>query len=251
MRRHKLYVQHNADVFLAMSGKAAEALRIEGVEQQRIRMHFPGIDLQHFCPQSRPGVGPFLPWRRDDTLRILLVGNIVPSKGVREFILAAAEVVTRRTFTDRVEFALVGNGDVALVSRMVTRLGLQDVVVHQAAIPYADMPRLHASADLFVLPSIPTPVWEEQFGMVLAESMACGKPVISTHSGAIPEVVGDAGVLVPPYDHHALADAIIDLGADETRRIHLGERAAVRARDMFDREDFTSYVHTVYQNLLG
>ncbi len=213
-------------------------------------MRFPGINLEHFRPLPRPDKDSQLPWRHDGVLRVLLVGNMVPGKGIREFITAIADVSARAALAGRVEFALVGNGDIALVNRMVSSLRLQDIVSHKMAIPYDAMPRLYASADLFVLPSIPTPVWEEQFGMVLAESMACGKAVISTHSGAIPEVIGDAGVLVPPYDYRALADAMADLLLDDRKRNQLGERGAVRAREMFDSAAFASDMHALYTDLL-
>ncbi len=203
-----------------MSGKAADALASKGSHASRIRVHLPGINLEHFHPLPRQGQDSQLPWRHDDALRVLLVGNMVPGKGIREFIMAIADVAARAALAGRVEFALVGNGDIALVNRMVSSLRLQDIVTHKMAIPYDAMPRLYASTDLFVLPSIPTPVWEEQFGMVLAESMACGKAVISTQSGAIPEVVGDTGVLVPPYDYRALADAMADPLLDDRKRVH-------------------------------
>ena len=101
----------------------------------------------------------------------------------------------------------------------------------------------------FVLPSVPTQSWEEQFGMVLAESMACGKAIISTRSGAIPEVVGDAGVVVAPADYHALAAAIMDLLLDDRRRDRLGVQAAERARALFDPQQFANNVLRKYEEL--
>ncbi len=66
--------------------------------------------------------------------------------------------------------------------------------------------RLYAKATAAVIPSV-----YEGFGLPVGEAMACGVPVISTTGGALPEVVGDAGILVPPADHHALADAILKI----------------------------------------
>ena len=62
----------------------------------------------------------------------------------------------------------------------------------------AEMSHFYSSLDVLVVPSLPTPGWEEQFGRVVVEAMAVGVPVVSTTSWSLPEVVGDAGVLVPP-----------------------------------------------------
>jgi glycosyltransferase involved in cell wall biosynthesis len=80
--------------------------------------------------------------------------------------------------------------------------------------------------------------------------MACGKPVISTLSGAIPEVVGEAGILVPPYDCDALAEAMRMLLGDATRRTLLGEAAEDRARRMFSATQFAQRVFGLYQELV-
>ena len=234
-----------------MSQRAADALRMEGVDERRTG-HFPGIDLQRFRPLPRPASMEGLPWRRDHGLRVLLVGSITPAKGIREFLMAAAELAKMPALRNRVEFALVGKTDSdGFLPRMISALGVQDVVTHQSAVAYAEMPGRYASADLFVLPSIPTPVWEEQFGMVLAESMACGRAVVSTRSGAIPEVVGDAGRPVPPYDHLGLADAIADLLLNEKKRHRVGDYAATRARELFDCQRFADDMYTLYTELLA
>ena len=179
------------------------------------------------------------------------MGRIDRGKGIIYLLLAAAEIARMPSLAGRVEFALVGNGDAALVHRMLHSLRLQDIVTLRGMLPYASMPQVQASADVFVLPSIPTPHWEEQFGLVLAESMACGQAVVSTHSGAIPEVVGDAGLLVPPCDHRALADAIACLLLDDSTRAQLGARAAARAREQFDANVFAARLYEIYEGLLA
>jgi glycosyltransferase involved in cell wall biosynthesis len=76
--------------------------------------------------------------------------------------------------------------------------------------------------------------WQEQFGMVLAEAMASGTPVISTMSGSIPEVVGDAAVLIPPGDYNALADNVMKLIEDSAIRDDFSKKGRARAEEVFN-----------------
>jgi glycosyltransferase involved in cell wall biosynthesis len=88
--------------------------------------------------------------------------------------------------------------------------------------------------DVMVLPSRSIPTWREQFGRVLTEAMACGTPLIGSSCGAIPEVIGDAGLIVPEEDHLALAGALDRLAGDGRLRERLSERALARTREHFD-----------------
>jgi glycosyltransferase involved in cell wall biosynthesis len=111
------------------------------------------------------------------------------------------------------------------------------------------MPLIHNLADVFVLPSQPALRWQEQFGYVLVESMACGKPVLSTESGSIAEVVGNAGVLVPPNDYLALSRALERLIGSSSLRQELGTKARSRAEEMFDVRRVALQFKNHYENL--
>jgi len=96
-----------------------------------------------------------------------------------------------------------------------------------------DIPEYYAACDLFVLPSITR---QEAFGIVLLEAMSSGKPVISTNISGMPYVVGDAGIVVPPKDADALADAITKILTDNDLRIKMGRRARERVEKEFNKE---------------
>lgn len=86
--------------------------------------------------------------------------------------------------------------------------------------------------------------------MVLVESLACGTPVLSTTSGSIPEIVGEAGVLVPPADHVALYLALKGLLLDPVRREELGRMGRRRAEARFDRRLVAKQIGEAYASLL-
>lgn len=106
--------------------------------------------------------------------------------------------------------------------------------------PVPDARDAYSAADVFCLPS-----HYEAFGLVLLEAMAQGRPVVATTAGGMPEVVGDAGVTVPPRDPDALAAALTRLLADAEERRRLGEKGAARARG-FLWEDVAASLEGVY-----
>jgi glycosyltransferase involved in cell wall biosynthesis len=109
------------------------------------------------------------------------------------------------------------------------------------------MPGQYAKADLFVLPSR-----RESFGLVLAEAMAAGLPVIATQVGAIPEVVkdGETGILVPPEDPSALANAVSDLLDHPRVMKDMGTRGRERAEKHFTWDKVAQRVVRTYHQIL-
>jgi glycosyltransferase involved in cell wall biosynthesis len=96
------------------------------------------------------------------------------------------------------------------------------------------MPSVYRAADVVVVPSKSIPHWQEQFGMVVAEAMASGLPVIGSDSGAIPEVLGSAGVVVRAGSVPALTEALDSLLADDAARRRMGAAARRRAVETLD-----------------
>jgi glycosyltransferase involved in cell wall biosynthesis len=102
-----------------------------------------------------------------------------------------------------------------------------------------------------VLPSIATRTVQEQFGIALIEAMASGKPVLSTHCGAIDEVVGPAGLLVQANDYYRLAEGLRALALDAELRDRLGSEARERVQRLFTREVIGGQVASAYAQVLG
>jgi glycosyltransferase involved in cell wall biosynthesis len=217
-RRYRELVLAETDLFLPATERAAQALRLEGVAPGRMTVCPPGIDTGRFAapppdppPEEHTIVSPGrLVWEKghQDVLRALAAlhrGLVTPSDG---------QVVRPRLL-------IVGSGpEERRLREHAAELGLAGAVEIRG-VPYEQMPAVFAGASAMVLASqssataayhlfdVPHAFWEEQFGMVLAEAMAAGLAIVSTTSGAIPEVL--AGVpadLVAPGDWMGIAHAL-------------------------------------------
>lgn len=211
-RRYRREVLEATDLFLATTERAAEALALEGVPPDRVRVSPPGIDVDHFSRScSRPAA--------DEPHLVLSIGRLVWEKGHQDLLRALA-LLERRGRRD-VRVLVVGTGPEEGRLRAVARdLGVADRVELRGFVPHDQVPALLAQASCLVLASLPTPYWEEQFGMVLTEAMAARVPVVAAASGAIPEVAGGYGTLFPSGDWVGLAQVLAEgplAGAPGTR----------------------------------
>ncbi|HEY2957427.1 MAG TPA: glycosyltransferase [Actinomycetota bacterium] len=177
-----------------------------------------GVDVERFAPGpdgDRPaGARPLL---------VGYVGRLTPEKGVDVLLRAAAGQPAW-------SLRIVGDGPAREeLRRLAAGLGLARRVEFTAALPHHRLPELYRTIDVLAVPSRPTPRWQEQFCRVAVEAMASGVPVVASASGSLPEVVGDAGVLVPAGDPAALAAALLDLAERPARRRELGDRGRRRS----------------------
>ncbi len=184
---------------------------------KRFRIVPNGINTDLFYP---------LPDVQRDSHRIIVTNSAdTPLKGLVYLLHAIAEIRRRRP----VRLVVIGqpkpNGT---IERLVRKLNLADQVSFTGRISSAAFVREYARAGMAVVPSV-----YEGFGLPAGEAMACGVPVIATTGGALPEVVGDAGILVPPRDIPALAAAIEDLPDDPAKAVALGQRGYQRVQAHF------------------
>lgn len=229
----KKYVMSKVDMFLPFTKMAKKVLEIEGIEKNKISVIYPGVDTQRFKPGDKSKILMSKYNIHENCFVILYVGKLVSWKGVHNLIYLA-KILTNKGFKDFV-IAVAGRG--AQKENMIKIIKESKTEEHFRFldfISYEEMPDVYRIADLFILPSYPTMTWQEQFGMVLIEAMATGKPIISTMSGAIPEVVGNAGILIPPGDFFALANAVIDLIENSNLRETLGKIGRERVEKLFN-----------------
>lgn len=252
LARRAAFVRERTDVFHARSERARQALVTEGIGPERVQVVGHGVDLARFHPGDRDPEVARQAGIENGAFVILFVGRLVWTKGIFALVDAAALLLRDPAFRalDPV-FVLVGSGpERARLEQRLELLGLADHFRLLGRRPYGEIPDLHRLADLFVLPSIPSRTILEQFGIALVEAMATGTPVISTHCGAIDEVVGEAGVLVQPNDALRLAEAIRSLTFDDDRSARLGRAGLERARAKFSREEIARGLSAIYRAAL-
>jgi glycosyltransferase involved in cell wall biosynthesis len=177
-----------------------------------------GVDVERFTPAAwRSGREP------SRELEVGYVGRLTPEKGVDVLLRAAAG-------NPRWRVRIVGDGPVrAGLERLAGELGVADRSRFVAPLDHAHLPHLYRELDVLAVPSLPTRRWVEQFCRVAVEAMASGVPIVASASGSLPEVVGDAGLLIPPGDPDALAAALRQLADEPERRQELGRRGRIRA----------------------
>jgi GT2 family glycosyltransferase len=151
------------------------------------------------------------------------LGRLVPEKGPGLLISAAAA-------QPRLRLRIAGVGPMAAeLQADAARLGIADRVEFAGAVEPQNVPAFYHSIDVLAVPSVPTSRWTEQFGRVAVEAMACGVPVVASDAGALPDVVGGAGIVVPHGDSAALRDALVE--AAGPRRTQLQAAGHERARE--------------------
>jgi len=168
---------------------------------EKIHVIYEGID-ERFHPASDAEIARVKAEYSPDRPWLLMVGTLEPRKN-HAAAIRALRILKREGFPHRL-LCVGGKGWLfGQVNAIVAELGLTNDVVFAGYAPDQDLPALYSGADCSLVPSL-----YEGFGFPVLEAMACNAPVVSSNTSSLPEVAGDAALLVPPTDHQALADAI-------------------------------------------
>jgi len=212
-------VLRRADGAHAPNADVPPILRAKGMTRQPISVIPLGVDVERFSgalpmplEQARPRVG--------------FVGRLEPVKGLDALLAAFGQLKTGGSLL------IAGDGS---ERDRVRQAAAGDERIHLLPpISFSEVGSFLKALDVLVLPSVTLlPLHREQFGRVLVEAMAAGVPVIGSSSGAIPEVIGDAGLVVPEGDVAGLGQAIDAVLSDAELRQSLIERGSQRARTHF------------------
>lgn len=196
-----------------------------GVERERLAVAYNGVS-----PRFQPVAADVASQRVRDELNIegpyaLFVGKLEPRKNVMRLLEAFAQF--RRDTGSDTKLLLAGNRTkvTPAIEGLIARLDLGEAVVRPGYVHSDLLTSLYSAARMFVLPSL----WEG-FGIPIVEAMACGTPVLTSDTTCLPEIAGDAAVIVDPHSTTSIAEGLAHLDSSEALRQGLTRRGFDRAR---------------------
>ena len=227
-----------APIAIAGNVNASTVLRGKGYAGEIAVIPQFGVDPETFSP------GP-LHDTTDDPFVVGYAGGLLPEKGVDLLLRACASL--ERDW----RLLLAGEGDEQpALQQLAGELGIGERVSFVGRIAGQAMADFYRRLDVFVLPSRSTPNWQEQFGRVLIEAMACGVPVIGSDSGEIPRVIGDAGLIFPEDDVSGLAEHLQRLHEQPVLAAELAQMGRDRVLTHFTIQSVARRTVEVYEKLL-
>jgi glycosyltransferase involved in cell wall biosynthesis len=209
---------------------AVATASLEGIRAAGLPRSVPASTLVAGALEPTGPIDPLpLPFERGDGDFVVgFAGSVIERKGWKVLVEALRRLPA--------EFRLVVAGDgeqLPELERRAAEPGLVGRLHHVGLLPKARLWSFYAALDCLAVPSLTTARWKEQFGGVIADGMVMGLPVVGSSSGAIPEVLGPAGLVVPEDDAEALAAALARLRDDPALRERLGEEGRNRFRREF------------------
>ena len=180
-----------------------------GLKKEVMKVILNGIDTEAFFPDENIKKIPF---------RIVTSASAdVPLKGLDYLLEAFSEVI--KIYPDSTLQIIGSSKQGGHTSRKINDLNIKEKVQFNNDLTFKEVRDLYCSADVVVIPSL-----YEGFGFAIGEAMACRVPVITTSGGAIPEVIGDCGILVSPGNSKELEEAMLKLLPDEDQKSSLAEK---------------------------
>ena len=231
------WVLHHVDHAIAGTQSAADVWKAKGYQGEISVIAQFGVDTELFHPVENQPEHPFT---------IGAVARLVPEKGLDVLIRACAALESDW------RLRVVGGGpERVTLEELAHKWGVADRIEFVGQVPSALMPELMPTFDVLVVPSLTRPNWKEQFGpRATIEAMACGVAVIGSDSGAIPDVIGDAGMIVPEGDVKALTSALNWLRAEPELRKRYARMGRERVLSRYTHAQVAAATVDVYQKML-
>jgi glycosyltransferase involved in cell wall biosynthesis len=213
-----------ADALTAVSENTRQdAIRLLGVPPEKITTTPLGVDSSFQVIQDQLLLSQVREKYHLPEKFILYVGHVEPRKNLPLLVRAYRALIDQGATPPLIIAGGFGWG-YEQVLKEIEALGLQEHIRFLGYVPQSDLPVIYNLASLFVYPTL-----YEGFGLPALEAMACGVPVVTTEVASLPEVVGDAAVLVPPGDQQALVTAMKEVLSDPGLRLELSRRGPTRA----------------------
>ena len=226
------FVAKRLKKIVAPSNSSIEDIKNEfKVDENQMERVMNGIDLNTFYPDSKIQKIPF---------KLVTVASAdVPLKGL-DYLLEALSILVK-VYPD-ISLSVIGEQKRGgHTERLLKKLNLEERVNFFSNLTQADLRRTYCEAEIAIIPSL-----YEGFGFAAIEAMACGVPLISTSGGALPEVIKDTGILIPPKNVKEIYNSVDFLLSSPDKARELSEKALKRANSKFSWETIAKKLEKVY-----
>jgi glycosyltransferase involved in cell wall biosynthesis len=213
------------------------------VSPAKVTLVYPGVDKQ-FKPIDREAARQLIAEQYGIRAPfVLTVGVIQPRKNLPRLMEAFAKL--KGNWQSEHELVIVGKRGwmESGLERRIQRLGLTGHVILTGYVPYERLPAFYSAAEAFVYPSV-----YEGFGLPPLEAMACGTPVITGDRSSLPEVVGEAGIMVDPYDVDAFIEAMSNVLSSESLKAEMTAQGLKQA-GKFSWDEMARQVSVIYREV--
>lgn len=241
-------VLRSVDAVIAGNCEAVEVLRKKGFGGRVEVLPQFGLNEKYFTKKDVEGLKMEL--KLEDEFIIGFIGRVNKEKGLEDLI----RVGTKPYFTGGanmdIKILIIGDGGYKTeAQRLVRELELEQSVMFLPAVDFNRIVEYYNLMDIMVIPSRTTPQWKEQFGRTIIEAMSCGVPVIGSDSGAIPEVIGEAGLIFKERNVDDLADKISNTINDGKFRSDLIQKGLKRVQENFTTTIIARRTYEIYNTL--
>lgn len=240
---HKMMLKYNlqkADKILSTSHVMAKETNL--YTDKEIEVTPFGIDMEQFKPMDIESL-----FDKNDIV-IGTVKTLEEKYGI-EYLIRAFKIVSDKYQKLPLKLLIVGGGSLeSSLKSLVKELKIEDKTVFTGKVPFTDVPKYHNMLSVSVSVSVSN---SESFGVAIIEASSCGKPVVVSNVGGLPEVVEDgvSGFVVPPRDPKATAEAIEKFVLDESLREQIGQNGRERVKRLYNWDDNVKQMIRIYEEL--
>ena len=233
-----------------------DIIKLLGIPEEKIEVIYLSADARFGPVRDRQAIAKIMERYSVREKFILYLGGFAGHKNIERLVRAFYEFSL--SSDDKWQLVLAGklpdekienaddwtiNEPVRKIRSLVANLGLDTKVIFTGFVPEEDLPTLYSAASIFVFPSL-----YEGFGLPPLEAMACGTPVIASNTSSLPEVIGDAGVLVNPFSINEIISAMGSILKSKSRQQEMSCKGVERARN-FSWEETARKTLKVYRQV--
>lgn len=243
MRLKQAFKQASKIIVISESTKN-DLINIFKDDRNKIDIIYPGYDKETFKPDyPKELIDQSLSKYGIKGSYILYAGTLEPKKNISRLIESFSILKKNNMITHKLVLTGKKSWRTNLIFETIDKFSLKEEIIFTDYVPEKDLALIMSGADLFIFPSL-----HEGFGIPPLEAMACGTPVITSNTSSLPEVVGDAGILINPYDIQQMADAIYKVLSDHNLRAEMTQKGLERAK-LFSWEESAGKMLAIFESV--